>query len=67
MYFLDKASISKPFCTSCFKTAAFQVFDAHLAALALLIIEPEFAQGVASKYGAILIMFLLPHAPSDCL
>ncbi|SJX22339.1 hypothetical protein ACNJC6_01981 [Acinetobacter johnsonii] len=80
MYFLDKASISKPFRTSCFKTAAFQVFDAHLAGLeyldksrlartvlALMIIGPEFAQGVASKYDAILIMFLLPHAPSGCL
>lgn len=33
MYFLDKASISKPFRTSCFKTAAFQVFDAHLVGL----------------------------------
>ena len=33
MYFLDKASISKPFRASCFKTAAFQVFDAHLAGL----------------------------------
>ena len=33
MYFLDKASISKPFRTLDFTTAAFQVFDAHLAEL----------------------------------
>ena len=33
MYFLDKASISKPFSTLGFTTATFQVFDAHLAEL----------------------------------
>ena len=33
MYFLDKASISKPFRTLGFTTATFQVFDAHLAGL----------------------------------
>ena len=36
MYFLDKASISKPFRTLGFTTTAFQVFDAHLAALEYL-------------------------------
>ncbi len=34
--FLDKASISKPFHALGLKTAAFQVFDAHLAALEYL-------------------------------
>ena len=33
MYFLDKASISKPFHALGLKTATFQVFDAHLAEL----------------------------------
>ena len=33
MYFLDKASISKPFHALGLKTTAFQVFDAHLAEL----------------------------------
>ena len=33
MYFLDKASISKPFRTLGFTTATFQVFDAHLVSL----------------------------------
>ena len=33
MYFLDKASISKPFHALGPKTTAFQVFDAHLAEL----------------------------------
>ena len=33
MYFLDKASISKPFRTLGFTTATFQVFDAYLAGL----------------------------------
>ena len=33
MYFLDKASISKPFHALGLKTAAFQVFDAYLAGL----------------------------------
>lgn len=33
MYFLDKASISKPLRTLGFTTATFQVFDAHLAEL----------------------------------
>ena len=33
MYFLDKASISKPFLTLGLKTTAFQVFDAQLAGL----------------------------------
>ena len=33
MYFLDKASISKPFRTLGFTTATFQVFDADLAGL----------------------------------
>lgn len=36
MYFLDKASISKPFRTLGFTTATFQVFDAHLARLEYL-------------------------------
>ena len=36
MYFLDKASISKPFRTLGFTTATFQVFDAHLAGLEYL-------------------------------
>ena len=34
--FLDKTSISKPFRTLGFTTTAFQVFDAHLAALEYL-------------------------------
>lgn len=33
MYFLDKASISKPFHALGPKTTAFQVFNAHLAGL----------------------------------
>ena len=33
MYFLDKASISKPFHALGLKTTAFQVFDVHLARL----------------------------------
>ena len=36
MYFLDKTSISKPFRTLGFTTAAFQVSDAHLAGLEYL-------------------------------
>ena len=36
MYFLDKASISKPFRTLGFTTATFQVFDVHLAGLEYL-------------------------------
>ena len=36
MYFLDKASISKPFHALGLKTTAFQVFDVHLAGLEYL-------------------------------